>query len=877
MADTAPESPPPATDDSDLPPLQTPVVVEDANGQQFDADASELDVLLRSGQYRLAPDQYQQGGAGGVPVVVGGVPQRLPADQADAAIRSFQADATTGAAVEQEEERAYYQSPLNKARTIAAGGLRGLLPRGFSDQALVAIKPELAEDLAKFPIYNSELNTGSEIVGMGLPLLAGGAGLVSGGLRAAGAGVRATAAAGEGLGSLASRAAVGLGAAEGGVAARAVGAAARGAFEIGTYEAGQEISAAALQRREVDAGKVASAFLHGSVLGGVMGGAGSLAWSGVKAGAAASARVAEAAGERIAGEGARWIGARGAAGPGASAVQDVAAVAERELTTRGLGASAAQARELAAMAPEVRATALDLAQGIALQSAGKKATAAAELAIKASEKATAAVEAAAVAGARADVAALVKGAEVELLPALEARSGPQAKAALQEAQAWLSEVGTKAADGDPRKLWALRGDLLGEVERSAAGPGQAFKRELLGRLDGALGQAAGQVEGKAGAGVVEAMRTAEAARWVETAAKSGALAAERGGEGVGAQLVNAAGLVAGAGLSPVGILSAAGSALANKFARAYGPDVGALVARGVREGNTAALAAAVDRAIGGSVARYLRGAEKAAREAPAAARRAEVEAARLAPTDIKGALLVDDTAQRRREERARAPAAPLPRPAPSGRPVAPPPPSEAKVRQLVAGMRASREQTRQQYEQIAAQYPDLAPEARASLASLERTFAYLESKIPQTPNQRASLTPHLETPQMSRGQALDFLEALEVASNPLVVLDAMRDGTLTRGKIDTLKATAPQVYEQIQHEVQGQLDARTEPLPYKKALELSALLGVVGHPSLEPRMVQQLQAAYAALPPEPQPGPPASAPRREISRARDWKLRPEEI
>lgn len=192
-------------------------------------------------------------------------------------------------------------------------------------------------------------------------------------------------------------------------------------------------------------------------------------------------------------------------------------------------------------------------------------------------------------------------------------------------------------------------------------------------------------------------------------------------------------------------------------------------------------------------------------------------------------------------------------------------------------MRASREQTRQQYEQIAAQYPELAPEARASLASLERTFAYLESKIPQTPNQRASLTPHLETPQMSRGQALDFLEALEVASNPLVVLDAMRDGTLTRGKIDTLKATAPQVYEQIQHEVQGQLDARTEPLPYKKALELSALLGVVGHPALEPRTLASLQSSFAPPPPAQPAASPASAPKRVVSASRDWSLQRGEV
>lgn len=856
------EALPPPDDDSDLPPLQTPVVVEDASGQQFDADASELDPLLRSGQFRLAPDQYQREGAGGVPVVVGGEPRWLPADQADAAIRSFEADATSGAAVEQEEERRYYQSPLQKARTVAAGGLRGLIPFGASDQALVALKPELADELAKFKIHNSELNAVSEIGGMALPFLAGGAGALGGGLRAAGAGVRGVAAGAEVAGAGVTRA---LG---GGALARGAGAAVRGGLEVGAFEAGQEISAAALEKRELDAAKVASAFGHGALVGGALMGGGSLLFSGAKAGAAGAAAL----GEKAADHGAQWAGVRGAAGEGTTVAQDLGAVVERELTPRGLGASAAQTRELAAMAPEVRSKALEMAQQVALQSAEKKAAKAAEMAVKSSEQAAAAVEAAAAAGARADVATLVKSAGDDLLPALRGRSGPQAAAAAKEAEAWLSELGSKAADGDVRKLWSMRGDLLGEVERAALmGPGESFKRELLARVDGAINSAAGQVDGKVGASMAEAMRSAEAARWVEAAARSGAKAAERGAEGVGTQLVKAAGVVVGSGFSPAGVLSAAGSALVKRFAN-YGADVAGLVARGVREGNAAALSQAVERVSGVAVGRYLGAAQKvAAMPATKEGARGIAQAARASVVQAEGEIskrLFGDapqTATREAPKPVRLAARTDPRkavPAPT-------------VRDVRARLEESRDSTRARYEAMAAQYPALAPEIAGSLKASERTHAYLLSTLPQSANQKHSLTPQAESPRLTPQQKADMATRVRVAESPLSVLASLEAGTLSRVEVEALQATAPEVYEQIRGDVQRQLDARSEPLPYKKALEVSLLLGVVGHPSLDPRAVQALQAAYAPPPPQAQPGPPAGAPKREIRRSQDWSLKGE--
>lgn len=845
-------------DDSDLPPLQTPVVVEDANGQMFDADATELDPLLRSGQFKLAPDQYQREGAGGVPVTVGGETRYLPADEADRAIRSFQGDATSGAAADQADLARSYDNPLDAARAASAGLLRtGTF--GASDQALVALRPDMAEDLQNLKTYRPGWTTGGEIVGMGLPLLAGGAGAFAGGARLAGTGVRATAAVGEGLGSLAGRAAVGLGAAEGGAAARAAAAAARGAFEVGAFEAGQEVSAAALQRRELEAGKVAEAFGHGALIGGVLMGGGSLAFSAGKAAVGATARAVGSAAESAADAGARWAGVRGAAGEGATAVQDVAAIAERELTSRGIGATAAQARELAAMAPEVRAQALDLAQGIAMQSAEKKAAAAGSLALKASEQATAAIEAATAAGARADVVALVRGAESELLPKLQEISGPQAKAVLKEAGAWLDEVGSKAADGDLGQLWKLRGDLAGELAHGK-GPADAFKRELLARIDGALGAAGGQ-------GVTDAFRAVEAARWVEKAAESGALTAEREASKVGSQLVGA---VASAGLSPVGLAAAAGSVLVPRIVRTYGVDAGAAVARAVREGNTSALSRLADKLVGDSVGKYLAPAAKSAKEATSTTAKAGRAAIVKAESEITHRLFGEAPKEAKRE-----PTKPVQlaaRPAPQK--AAP----QASARDLGAKLEASKAEQRAKYEQIARQYPDLAPEAKGALAASDRVHDYLLSTLPQSANQKHSLTPQAEKAYLSKAQQAEFATRVRVASDPLSVLESLDAGTLSRVEVDTLKATAPQVYEQIRGAVQAQLDAREEPLPYRKALEVSVLLGVVGHPALEPRTLASLQASFAPPPPPAQPaGSPASAPKRAVSASRDWSLQRGEV
>lgn len=855
-------APPP--DDGDLPPLQTPVVVEDASGQQFDADATELDALIRSGQYKLAPDQYQQGGAGGVPVTVGGETRYLPADQADAAIRSFEGDATIAAAVEQEEERRYYQSPLQKARTVAAGGLRGLIPFGASDQALVALKPELADELAKFKAYNPELNTAAEIGGMALPFLAGGAGAVGGGLRAAGAGVRGVAAGAEMAGAGVTRA---LG---GGALARGAGAAVRGGLDVGAFEAGQEISAAALEKREIDAAKVASAFGHGALVGAATMGIGSLAWSGGgavlgKAGEMARG-AATAVGEKVSSL---------ASSSGEGFVQQMAKRLEAEMGAKSVGALKSQMREFygdSFVKSGAQGRAVEMAQEMALKSAEEKLVLATSAAKKAGAEIGAAIDQLSAAGARADTAALGQGIRSQI-DDFAKRSGPQYKTAARELETWGEDLAKNVADGDIKKLWQFKKDL-GDSTLWPKKPADfandtiadRAKRRLYHEVNDLI-SATGEA---AGGGFADAWKAAnreyQAAQWVEQTLKEKVAANSNRVFGLSEQIGAGAGLVASGGFSPMGILGAAAGAVSQRLIKSYGADMAGLVARGVREGNTQALSQALGRISDTAVGRYLGAAQKAAALPVAQAARQGVV---RAEAEISQRLFGDAKAARAPERDAAKPVRLAART--DSRKAAPAP----SVRDVRARLEESRDATRARYEAMAAQYPALAPEIAGSLKASERTHAYLLSTLPQSANQKHSLTPQAEQPRLTPQQKADLATRVRVSEDPLSVLASLEAGSLSRVEVEALKATAPEVYEQIRGDVQRQLDGRTEPLPYKKALEISLLLGVVGHPSLDPQAVRALQAAYAPPPPQAQPGPPAGAPKREVSRSKDWSLKGE--
>ena len=205
--------------------------------------------------------------------------------------------------------------------------------------------------------------------------------------------------------------------------------------------------------------------------------------------------------------------------------------------------------------------------------------------------------------------------------------------------------------------------------------------------------------------------------------------------------------------------------------------------------------------------------------------------------------------------------------------------TDAQVKRAVTAIQGSQAQQRAAIERVMEMAPEMAPELRGQLAASERAHAYLLSKIPATSNTSATLTPQAEVPRMTQAQRDELLTAVRVVTDPLSVLDSLQAGTISRAEVDALKATAPELYASIQSDVQAQLDARTEPLPYRKALELSTLLGVVGHPSLDPAVMRGIQASFGpqVVASQQAQQPAQNAPVRKITRAGDWSVRREEV
>jgi hypothetical protein len=208
------------------------------------------------------------------------------------------------------------------------------------------------------------------------------------------------------------------------------------------------------------------------------------------------------------------------------------------------------------------------------------------------------------------------------------------------------------------------------------------------------------------------------------------------------------------------------------------------------------------------------------------------------------------------------------------------PPGGASPQQT-AKIRATIEQSAEQQRQaigaaMAAAPPEVAATLRGQLGASERATTYLLSKIPLSGNQKNTLTPQAEAPRLTKAQLDELVTAARVVADPLSVLESLERGTLQRTEVEALRVAAPGLYQQIRTEVQTQLSTREEPLPYRQALQLSQLLGVVGHPSLSPASIQAIQASYAPPAQSNQPAPPVSAPKRPISTTKDWSLTSEE-
>lgn len=135
-----------------------------------------------------------------------------------------------------------------------------------------------------------------------------------------------------------------------------------------------------------------------------------------------------------------------------------------------------------------------------------------------------------------------------------------------------------------------------------------------------------------------------------------------------------------------------------------------------------------------------------------------------------------------------------------------------------------------------------------------RAVMYLASLRPNTEPQ-SPLDPPLK---VSKAQEAAYNNALDIANNPAIVMEKVKNGTLTIQDIKHLSSLYPALYPRMQQKLMDQLIAyktKGQAIPYKTKLGLSMFMGQPLDSSMQPQAIQanQPQAAQAPQNQPPQP------------------------
>lgn len=843
-------------------PPADPIVVEDNQGSQWTVDASELSEYVRSGQYQIAPDQYQVNPGQGIPVYQNGKLGYLPSTQADAAIRAFDADAAPSGVVAADEDKRFYSTPLQTARAASAGLLRGAT-LGLSDQALTRIDPTLAPELQGLQRANPNLTTATELGGAVAPFLLGG-GALGGAARAIGAPVRAVGAVGEAAGALGSRlggvAFNAGGSALGAAGARAVGAAARGAAEFGLFEGGREISQAALEQRDIDGDKLLAAMGHGALMGAALGGAGSVAMSGGRAVAGAAADAAAGAGRALVEKG-RDLGAQAleAASPlverGKAAVEGgverlkasgALETLGREQAIKSLGGNLKHVEEFAKFSPELQERGIQKILDISGDAATGKVYARAEMAQRA--EAALARDGAEVgklvkelhaSGVVADMKTFIREQRAGVVQKLEGKIDPDLKKAVKEVDGWYDELAN--AHGDPRQVWETKHTLGKRIDWGAGSENAAneLKKDLYFGLDRELGKLA-EASGVGGGNFKDLWRKAnddfQLSLWARDASKKGAASELRNNMfGMGEYLTGGAMVAATGGLAAVPFaLAAAG---AKNLAGRYGSQ--AVSQALLRPGSIDAMISHVDAQIGGKARALLTQGKEVGGKVLGAAKEAAAQGKEGATK--AGADLVE-AASKAADKSAAAARGGV---------------REAATRSAEFTERRDQLQSYQAARAAAPQASTLPP---GVTAAVDRGAAFLAGKMPVRA-QVKTVDPRDPARMPSDADQARWLRYARAVDKPLEVMEQIRQGVASREAVEALKAVYPRLFAQIQGEVQTAIAGREQPLTTDERKKLAYLLDLPATAAHNPATGAAVQAALAGAAGGPQPGavaPPAA-------------------
>lgn len=150
---------------------------------------------------------------------------------------------------------------------------------------------------------------------------------------------------------------------------------------------------------------------------------------------------------------------------------------------------------------------------------------------------------------------------------------------------------------------------------------------------------------------------------------------------------------------------------------------------------------------------------------------------------------------------------------------------------------------------------------------------YVASKAqPAVVLNKSMLQPHLTKRQYSEQQIHDLAKILTVVERPLSLLDDLESGTVSQVQIDAMKAVWPELYADMRLKLLQEIGATKKPLPYSSVVQLSLMLDIPGHPTMDPAFIARQQERYAAEEQQKQqataaPTPPSSTERMALTEA----------
>lgn len=147
------------------------------------------------------------------------------------------------------------------------------------------------------------------------------------------------------------------------------------------------------------------------------------------------------------------------------------------------------------------------------------------------------------------------------------------------------------------------------------------------------------------------------------------------------------------------------------------------------------------------------------------------------------------------------------------------------------------------------------PDHGAAMGQLAATaVTYLNSIRPGT----KTLSPLDRPIPPSSQEKYNYNAALSVAQRPTLVLDKIRNGTLTPLYIKHLNAMYPQLYQQMQSRLHEQIISQTakgQSIPYSTRLQLAMFLGQPLDSTMTPAAISTVQSQGAAKGQQPQDAP----------------------